>query len=349
MSKVVVVGDPFVRSDVLEKAARQLEIPAPIEVERFEWYPESSKEEFRHVIKIIEHDGPNGFSLPEGLMEAMGNAEYLLVHIAPVSKEMIKAGSKLIVIGTCRGGLEHIDTDELMRHDIQLVHTIRNAEPVADFTVGLFYTVTRNIAISYEQVKQGNWPQGFVNDPYKTVLSNLKVGLIGLGHIGKLVVKKLNALGVEVIAYDPFLDETELRAEGYKVVLKELEEVFREADIVSLHLRVVPETINIVNKDLLSLMKPGSYLINTARPDILHKEDFIETLKTKRIIGAAIDVCWEEPLPAGDPLLELDNLVITSHIAGDTVDAISNSPFLLKNELNELLTKGRCGMLVKLK
>lgn len=342
MTQIVVVGDPFVPSASLVEAAQQLDLPQSSKIKAFDWYPEYSREAFRQIVKQIEHAGPNDFPLPEGLMEAMKTAEILLVHIAPVSQAMLQVAGNLQLIGTCRGGLEHIDLVEWEKHpEIQLIHVIRNAEPVADFTIGLMYSVVRNIARSYREVQAGNWPQHFPNDPYKTSLSNLTVGLIGLGHIGKLVVKKLNGLGILVIAYDAFADEEQLKSAGYNLQLTDIETVFRQADVVSLHLRVVPETNNLIDQQLLQLMKPSGYLINTARPDILNKQDFYDALVTKKIAGAGIDVVWEEPIQPDDPLLNLDNLIITSHIAGDTIDAIERSPKLLRQELNRYLTTGR--------
>lgn len=347
MTKIVVVGDPFVPAASLVKAAQQLELSGTVEITAFDWCPNQSREEFRQTIKVIEHEGPNGFELPEGLIAALKDAEILLVHIAPVSKEMLKAATRLELIGTCRGGLEHIDLVEWEKHaNIQLLHVIRNAEPVADFTIGMMYSVVRNIASSYKEVKSGNWPQHFPNDPYKTSFSNMTVGLIGLGHIGKLVVKKLNGLGISVIAYDAFADEKMLQDAGYQLKLTDIETVFRQADVVSLHLRVVPETIKLIDQKLLRLMKTSAYLINTARPDILNKADFCEALAEKRIAGAGIDVVWEEPIQKADPLLDLDNLIITSHIAGDTIDAIERSPELLVQEMNRYLKSGKSELLI---
>ena len=165
----------------------------------------------------------------------------------------------------------------------------------------------------------------------------LKVGLVGLGYIGKLVVKRLNSLGVEVIAYDPFVNQEKIREEGLKITFVGLEELFKTADIVSLHVRVTPDTKNMINADLLSMMKPSAYLVNTARPDIVNKADFVEALQMNMIAGAATD----------DPLLDLDNLIITSHIAGDTINAIPRSPYLLRDVLNDYFERGRSDMLIR--
>ncbi|MBO0459231.1 phosphoglycerate dehydrogenase [Enterococcus hulanensis] len=340
MTNVVVIGDPFVPADNLAVAAKGLMLESPINIQRFDWQAEKSRSEFREVIKILEHDGPNGFELSSDILAAVSTAEYLLVHLAPVSQKLLAHAKKLKMIGTCRGGLEHIDLAEVKKSkELSVINVIRNAEPVADFTIGLMYATVRNIAASAIQVKNGDWPQNFPNDAYKTSFSNLKVGLVGLGHIGKIVAKRLTALGLEVSAYDAFAQQAALEQEGYQIKLKSLQEIFSDSDVVSLHLRVVPETINLIDQSLLQLMKPSAYLINTARPDIIKQEDLIECLTKKKIAGAGIDVLWEEPIAPDEPLLRLDNVVITSHIAGDTIDAIERSPQLLQKEMNKVLQK----------
>ncbi|MDT2760538.1 NAD(P)-dependent oxidoreductase [Enterococcus xiangfangensis] len=338
MTNIVVIGDPFVPAENLAVAAKGLILDPPLNIQRFEWYPEKSRSEFREIIKKLEHDGPNDFELTAEIMAAVETAEYLLVHLAPVSRKLLTHAKKLKIIGTCRGGLEHIDLVAVKElDDLSVINVIRNAEPVADFTIGLMYATVRNIATSAIQVKNGQWPQNFPNDAYKTSFSNLKVGLVGLGHIGKIVAKRLTALGLEVSAYDAFIDQTTLDQEGYQVKLKSLKEIFSESDVVSLHLRVVPETKKLIDHSLLKLMKPSAYLINTARPDIINRADLVECLTNKQIAGAGIDVLWEEPITPNEPLLALDNVVITSHIAGDTIDAIERSPQLLQTEMNKVL------------
>ncbi|MGG5370444.1 2-hydroxyacid dehydrogenase [Enterococcus sp. AZ196] len=346
MSKIIVVGDTFVSSDTLKRAVETMGLPEPLEIVALEWHTTDSPEEFQRKLKLIEENGPEGIELPEGMMEELPDAEYLFVHVAPISGELLNMAKKLKMIGTCRGGVEHINVSLAKDKNIPIIHVIRNAEPVADYAIGLMYTVTRNIALSHAAVMQGKWPKSFPNDASRTTLSAQTVGLVGLGHIGKMVAQRLIKLGVKVLAYDPFIDQETLLESGLNVQFVSLNELFAEADIVSLHMRVTPATENLVNKELLALMKPSAYLINTARPGILDKEAFVAALRKREITGAAIDVVWEEPIHPDDPLLELDNLVITSHIAGDTVDAIPNSPFLLARTVKEYLKTGKSEFII---
>lgn len=346
MSKVIVVGDAFVSVNTLRESVVSMGIPEPVEIISLEWYADDSPEEFQRKLKVIEQNGPEAVAIPEGIMEELGDAEYLFVHLAPISRKMLESAKNLKLIGTCRGGVEHIDINSAQKKGIPVIHVIRNAEPVADYTIGLIYTVTRNIALSHAAVMQGEWPKNFPNDAYRTTLSDQTVGLVGLGHIGKMVAQRLNNLGIKVIAYDPFIDGKQVIKSGLKLTFVSIDELFAKADIVSLHMRVTPETENLVDEKLLALMKPSAYLINTARPGILAKAAFVEALRKRKIAGAAIDVVWEEPMQLDDPLLKLDNLVITSHLAGDTVDAIPNSPFLLAKTIAEYLETGESEFLI---
>lgn len=348
--KIVVIGDALVSSATLVDAAKQIQFPRSdeqIEFKIFEWFSDLKKEQFQEKILEIEKNGPECVPIPDGVNEAMVDADYLLVHIAPVSKSMIESANKLKLIGTCRGGLEHIALDSVRAKKITLIHVIRNAEPVADFTIGLMYAETRNIARAHYEIKHGQWRKSFSNDPYKTILTNHTVGLVGLGYIGKLVAKRLNALGVKVIAFDPFVDKSKIAKEGINVEFLEFDQVIKQADILSLHMRLSPETENMINKDVINKMKPNSYIINTARAGVLNKADLIEALQNKTIAGAALDVSWVEPIEHGDPLLDLDNITLTTHIAGDTIDAIPKAPYLLKNVLNDYFQVGFSDMLIK--
>ncbi|WP_159566096.1 2-hydroxyacid dehydrogenase [Budvicia diplopodorum] len=350
--KLVIVGDALVSSATLIDAAKGINFPgrdnSELEIKTFEWFSELEKQHFQEKILQIEKNGPEYVDLPDGIVEAMQDADYLLVHIAPVSKKMLEAAGRLKLIGTCRGGLEHIALDSVKEKNITLVHVIRNAEPVADFTISLMYAETRNIARAHHEIKNGKWCKSFSNDAFKTILANHTVGLIGMGYIGKLVAKRLNSLGVKVIAHDPFVEQSVLEKDGIHVKLQGLDEVISQSDILSLHMRLTPETEGMINKEVFNKMKPGSYIINTARAGVVCKADLIEALQNKRIAGAALDVSWIEPIEADDPLLALDNITLTPHIAGDTIDAIPKAPYLLKSVLNDYFKTGHSDMLINL-
>lgn len=343
--KIVVVGDPVVRTEILEKAAHKLETEEEIEVKGLYWYAEDRKEFQRKALNIEKH-GPKAEAIPEALYTEIVDADILLVHFCPIPADLIEKGKHLKLIGTCRGGMEHVDVEAATKRNIPVIHCIRNAEATSDFAIGLMFSETRNIARAFAAMKQGIWRKEYCNSSYTTTFHEMTLGIIGLGHIGKLVAKKAIGLGMKVIAYDPYVTQEALQDYHLDVVLLNREEIFKKADIITLHLRTTPETKNAINKDLIGLMKSTAYIINTSRADILVKEDLLEALQNKAIGGAALDVYWDEPLDKNDPLLKLDNITLTPHNAGNVVDALPKSPNLLVTTINAYWKNGTSDMVV---
>lgn len=346
--KIVVVGDPIVSCELLIEAAKQLNTGETNEIQSIYWHSDDRKD-FQRKALNIETNGPDAEQVPDELLDAVVDADILLVHFCPVAKNLIEKGKNLKLIGTCRGGMEHIDVAVATKHKIPVIHCIRNAEATSDFAIGLMFAETRNIARAFASLKQGEWRKEYVNSAYTTTFNEMTLGVVGLGHIGKLVAKKALGIGMRVIAHDPYVDAQMLKEQNLDVTLVSQEEVFQTSDIVSLHMRVTPETENSINKELLSLMKPTAYLINTSRAKVLVKNDLIEALQNKTIGGAALDVFWDEPLAEDDELLKLDNITITPHNAGNVVDALPKSPKLLVSKINEFYETGKSDMVVNLK
>ena len=346
--KIVVIGDIVVSCDLLVEAAKSLVEGEDSEIQAIEWHTES-RQDFQHRAQNIEKNGPTAEKVPAEAYEAVKDADILLTHFCPIPEDLIEAGKNLKLIGTCRGGMEHVDVAAATKRNIPVIHCIRNAEATSDFAVGLMFAETRNIARAHAAMKAGQWRKEYVNSGYTTSMCEMTVGVVGLGHIGKLVAKKCAGIGMKVIAYDPFVSQAAVDEIGLPVTMVEQKELFRTADIVSLHLRVTPETQNSINKDLIGLMKPTAYLINTSRAGVLDKDALVEALQNRTIGGAALDVFWEEPIPAGDPLLELDNLTMTPHNAGNVVDALPKSPLLLARTIKTFWATGKSDMVVNLR
>lgn len=346
--KIVIVGDLIVSSDIMKEAVEQLKTNEENEIVCIHWYAKDRKE-FQKKALNLELHGPKAEVVPEEVYTQIKNADILLVHFCPVPSEVIEAAEKLKLIGTCRGGMEHIDVACATRKNIPVIHCIRNAEATSDFAIGLMYAETRNIARSFAALKQGEWRKEYINSSYTTTFSEMTLGIIGLGHIGKLVAKKAIGLGMRVIAHDPYISEETLKEKGLDVTLLDKEEVFKTADIISLHLRATPETENSIDKVLLGCMKPTAYLINTSRAKVIVKEDLVHALQTRSIGGAALDVYWQEPLEKNDPLLKLDNITLTPHNAGNVVDALPKSPKLLVTTINDFWSTGTSDMVVNIR
>ena len=272
----------------------------------------------------VELGGPEAVAAPLDLVARAEDTEILVVQFAPVSKALMQALPKLKLISVLRGGVENVDLEAARERGITVLNTPgRNARAVAEFTVGLMLAETRNIARGHAAMKQGIWLKEFPNSAYIPEIGGKTIGLIGFGAIGHLVATFLKAFGCSILVYDPYLKSA---PEGVTLAL--LDQVLKEADIVSLHARLSDETHHLISEREISLMKPTAVLINTARSGLLDQEAIVHALQTKRIQGAALDVFDREPIPQDDPILALDNLTLVPHAAGSTADAFLGSPKL---------------------
>jgi D-3-phosphoglycerate dehydrogenase len=209
----------------------------------------------------------------------------------------------------------------------------RNSSAVAEFTVGLFIAETRNIARSHETTRQGKWVDDYyMYDKTEYELSSMVIGLMGYGNIGEKVCRLLSGFGCKVLVYDPYINQVERNAE-----LVDLDTLLTEADIISLHMRVTPETTGMINMELLKKMKPSTILVNTARGPLVNYSDLYEALTSGIIARAALDTFASEPIEEEDPLLKLDNVTLTNHIAGASRNAVKISAEIMAEDLNAFL------------
>lgn len=337
---IVVVGDVFVSPETMVQALRESAICCG-EIRSCYWGT-PDKQAFTARQLKLERGGPEAAPYADGLDEAIADADILMTHFSPVPRALIQKASKLRLILTCRGGMEHIDLAAASERGIPVINVIRNAEPVADFALGLMLSLTRDIALSHTRMKQGEWMKGFYNSDFLMTLNSHLVGLAGVGNVGIALARRLKALGVPMIAYDAYTSRERLEKAGLGEIelVDSLEALFERADIVSLHLRLTPETEHMIGEAYFSRMKKTAYFINTARGGLVHQPALAAALRRGELAGAALDVYDAEPLAADDPLLGLDNVLLTPHIAGTTVDAIPRSPFLLMREVDRFLQDG---------
>ena len=334
--KAVVIGDLMISPDVMEDAIRNSRLQIS-EVKKVFWGPEDSDEYAKKQLRI-EREGPDAVPYAGELDDIIEDADILLTHFCPVPAKLIDKAKNLKLIMASRGGVENICVKEADKRNIPVVNVIRNADPVADFALGMMLSITRNIAQSFYKIKNKIWEKQFFNSSYVSVLSNHTVGLIGFGNIGSALARRLIALDVPVIVYDEYMNQEEVQKNFPQIkIVQKLEDLLQEADIVSVHLRLTDDTKGFFNKDIFTKMKKESYFINTARGGLVNEEDLIWALQNGVIGGAALDVYDKEPLCEDSPLLKLDNVLLTSHIAGSTVDAISRSPYMLIKEFDRMV------------
>ena len=236
-------------------------------------------------------------------------ADALLVSRATIDAALIQRAGKLKVIARYGVGVENIDLDAAARHGVIVVNTPDYcSHEVADHVLAQMLACARQLVRLNRLVHAGRWSPRDMEPTRR--LAGCRLGLIGIGRIGSEVAARALALGVEVVANDPYVERA---PEG--VGLVGFEELLRSADFVSLHAPLTPSTRNLIGVEQLALMKPTAYLINAARGGLVDEHALELALRQGRLAGAALDVLADEPPRPDHPLLALDNVLLTPHVA----------------------------------
>lgn len=253
---------------------------------------------------------------PGDQTQLMESAHYAITGQVPVPAELLKRARQLRLLHKWGVGVDNIDLEAARSAGIRVARLPgSNAIPVAEYTIGLMIALLRNLAWGHSQLKQGHW--GSRSLPHDSLMLNGRtVGLVGYGAIGQRVATLLRAFGCRVLATRRSSQNTS--EEGVEIVA--LERLLSESDVVSLHCPLTAETAGLIDRKALQRMKPHAVLINVARGGVVNESDLHWALKTRVIMGAATDVYDIEPLPSDSPLLELDNLVVSPHLAGIAAD-----------------------------
>jgi D-3-phosphoglycerate dehydrogenase len=331
--KFLVVGDPMISSAVLTKAVHEVFGDA-VNVAGVDWKP-ASDEEFWSLRSQVEKHGPDAGKPPVELAAAIKDVDVVITHHTPINAELINL-SRASFIGICRAGTENVDVKAATEKGIKVMKTMgRNAEAVSDFTIALMLAELRNLARGHAALTQGNWKKQYVNSEFMGDMKGKTVGLVGFGYIGRLVAHKLSTFNMNILVYDPYIKPEVLAGLGVKQV--SLEELCRQSDFINIHARLSADTAGLIGKKAFSWMKPTAYLVNTARAGLIDEHALIEALQENRLGGAALDVFWTEPIAVDHPLLKMENVTITPHLAGATKDTFRMTPYLLLNELKRVV------------
>jgi D-3-phosphoglycerate dehydrogenase len=252
------------------------------------------------------------------LIRRIGGAD-VVVNIrahARFTDRVLAGCPRLRLISIWGTGTDNVELEACRARGVAVTNTPGvNAHAVAEHTLALMLAVTRRIPAMDHDVRGGQWPRGLL-----VQLEGKTLGLIGLGAIGSRVAVLAGGLGMRLLAATYGPDGGRAAKLGARHV--SVEALLRESDVVSLHLRLSPETRGFLGRERLALMKPTAYLVNTARGALVDKAALLDALREGRIAGAALDVFPEEPIPAGDPVLGLANVVLTPHNAGMTREVI---------------------------
>lgn len=328
--KIVGIGDLFIPASYIEKGFAPLREKGHL-VEVMDW-PLKSFDELQNYNLLVETQGCQALQPPQCVFELCADADVIVTQFCTVTRELVDACPKLKAIGVLRGGIENVCSEYAREKGIEVFNAPgRNAEAVSDFTVGMIICEARNIARGHHGILTGRWIRDYSNSGMIPDLPGRTVGLIGCGAIGMKVAKKLSGFDMTLLGYDPFASAERCKEADIEPV--ELDELMARADFVSLHARLTAENRHLIDARRLALMKPTAYLINTSRAGLIDEAALVEALRAKKIAGAALDVYEHEPPQPDDPLLALDNVTLTPHMAGGSNDAFFNTPILLRKRM----------------
>ncbi|HOP85313.1 MAG TPA: phosphoglycerate dehydrogenase [Syntrophorhabdaceae bacterium] len=254
----------------------------------------------------------------EELKEIIGGYDALIVRSATkATREIIEKADKLKVIGRAGIGVDNVDVAAATEKGIIVMNTPQgNALAAAEHSIALMFAAARKIALADRTMKQGKWE--------KKALMGIEIygktlGVIGIGNIGSLVAEKALALGMRVIAYDIYVSKEFAESKGIELV--DFDTLLKESDFIAIHVPLVKDTRNLINKDAIAKMKKGVIIINVARGPIVNEKDLLEALERGHVACAALDVFEQEPPPPDNPLVLSDKTICTPHLGASTQEA----------------------------
>jgi phosphoglycerate dehydrogenase-like enzyme len=283
-------------------------------------FEKNTREELEQKLDLCVSPG----AAEKDILTVVGDIHGIIAHGAAITEKIIQSAPLLQVIATPQVGFDKIDVTAATKAGVAVIaNTGLAPDTVAEFTLGLMIALARRIVKSDRDVHQKkDWSvRAAYADPALDLgvdLHGATIGLVGLGSIGSSVARLCRgALSARILAFDPFINQETMSARGAEK-RNNLIDMVKEVDVLSLHVALTDDTRHLVNETVLRAMKPGAYLINCARGEVVDEKDLAIALQNNWIRGAAIDVLEEEPLNPKNPLLNLSNVIITPHIAGIT-------------------------------
>ncbi len=276
----------------------------------------------------------------EQLLNTVHEYNILAIRVdTNIDKELIDKATNLKIIASATLGIDHINVEYAKEKGIEVISLHgANTAPTAEHVIGLILALSRKIHAAHASVLKGNWKrEEFIG----TSLEGKKIGIVGFGRIGQHVGKIAIAIGMQLLAYDPYLPDKKFMENN--ATKMELNALLKDADIITLHMILNEETTGMFNKQKFKLMKPNAFFINCSRGQVINEADLVAALKQNRIAGAALDVYCNEPLENNSQLIqyaqEHDNLILTPHIAGSTIESIHNAGMFVATKTKEIIER----------
>jgi D-3-phosphoglycerate dehydrogenase len=279
----------------------------------------------------------------EELVHVVSGYDAVIVWIDPLRAAAIEAAqTRLKVIGVPRAGYDNVDARAATRSNIPIVYAPgANAVAVADYAMGLLLAVNRGIATANLLLKTGKWQTRWAMSAGSN-LEGKTLGILGLGSIGCRVAIRAQAFGMDIIAYDPYLTEDTMTTLGFfprelSVKLVDFHTLLTESDFITIHTPITKHTCKMIGETELARMKQTAYIINTARGTIIDEQALQNAITTGQIAGAALDVFETEPLQPNHLFLDLDNVIVTPHIAWCTHESLHRVNLIVAREVKNIL------------
>lgn len=263
------------------------------------------------------------------LIANLADADAILVGFEPITAKVIAAAPRLKVVAKHGAGVDNIDLAAATKAGVVVTSAPgANSEAVAELTIALFLALARSVPFADKQVRAGQWPRLAGAE-----LAHKTIGIVGLGQIGRLVAARSAGFQTKVIAYDAFVSPQDASKLG--IELTSLDRVIAEADFLSLHVPLTPQTRGMIGAEQLRRMKKTAFLVNVSRGGTVDEKALYDALKAKQIRGAALDVFEAEP-PGSSPLFEFDEFIATPHMAGYTLEAVIETGMVCAKSMLEV-------------
>ncbi|MGD0329999.1 MAG: 2-hydroxyacid dehydrogenase [Nitrososphaeria archaeon] len=335
--KITVIPDKYLSEDEWKKAFmdklgnfyNEADISFQELKEEYERWPE--KPEYK---RIKEYTGN-----PLEVANLAKDTEILVVQFSPVSKEVFDTAKNLKLVACNRSTPVNIDVQAATDKNIPVINAPgRNADSVADFTMGLLLAEIRHIARSFEAVRNGTYPSCTEN--WRKSIPELRgkvIGIVGFGKIGSKVAERAKGFGMKIVGYDPFVPEETMK--NFDTEKVDLNTLLQRSDFVTIHMRLTPQTTNLIGEKELALMKKTSFLINTSRGEVIDENALYNALVEKKIAGAALDVFVHEPMykDSNNKFIHLNNITFTPHMAGPSDDMFYRGACILLEDIARFL------------
>ncbi|MGH7265082.1 MAG: hydroxyacid dehydrogenase [Candidatus Rokuibacteriota bacterium] len=271
-----------------------------------------------------------------GVIRAAADAQGILIRARPlVSERLMAACPRLRVVGRHGVGLDTVDMAAATRLGVAIVHAPgSNAQAVAEHALMLMLACVKHARQIDRMTRAGDWSarQHFTN----TELGGKTLGIVGVGNIGRLVAKFAGAIGMRVLGYDPYVPADELRRRGAEPV-GSLEDLLSQVDVLTCHTPLTDETRHLIDEKAVALLKPGAIYVNTSRGPVHQEPALFQALLTGHLAAAGLDVFELEPCPVDNPLFNLENVVLSTHVAGGTRESVRKASLQVTAEMLRVL------------